>query len=140
LGGGLATLEQTVKLLTELPCWYSIIAVVASLYFGTRGVVMHRIEAERINLEIRSKEGREWKTWEIVFIRYIQDFIFNFVCSIAGFISLFLSYSLLTGLRDLSKLSAGISLLVVFLFLIGVIGVSGQLPYVILRGKWPTAK
>jgi hypothetical protein len=58
----------------------------------------------------------------------------------AGFVSLYLSIMLFNDISPDSELSTGDSLLMLLMFLIGIIGVGGQLHYVILMGKWPSAK
>lgn len=115
-------------LLTQMPCWYVIIAGLLSLYQGCRGVV----EQRRNYLD--NLAGKKWKTWEKIVILYVHDFIFRLVCTMAGFVALYVSYILAKGIFNLS-LSA--SVLLAFSFLIGVIGVGGQLHYVILMGRWP---
>jgi len=92
------------------------------------------VEARVVNAD------KQWKLWEKVMILYIHDFVFRFVCTIAGFLALYVSYHLLLKAPHIFELSAGTALLLVFSFLIGIIGVGGQLHYVILMGKWPSAK
>ena len=70
----------------------------------------------------------------------IHDFAFRFVCTMAGFIALYVSYSLVSSVSIDSEFSSGAALLLVLLFLIGVIGVGGQLHHVILFEKWPFSK
>jgi hypothetical protein len=58
----------------------------------------------------------------------------------AGFVSLYLSIVLFNEISPDNELSTGDALLMLLMFLIGIIGVGGQLHYVILMGKWPSAK
>jgi hypothetical protein len=132
--------ELSMALIKAIPNWYIAVAIAVSLYYGARGVVAHRIAADALNRKIAEEKGREWKKWEIIFVRYIQDFVFNFVCSMAGFVSLFFSYSIFTTLTNLSDIGVGTAILMIFLFLVGVIGISGQLPFLLLEGRLPSIK
>ncbi|MHC4270395.1 MAG: hypothetical protein ACYSTS_18310 [Planctomycetota bacterium] len=113
-----------------MPCWYIIIGIVWSIFQGARGVVETRL----------NNKDKEWKSWEKYIVLYIHDFAFRFICTLSGFFALYVSYSLLANTANVFKLSSGASLLLVFSFLIGVIGVGGQLHYVILIGKLPYIK
>ena len=117
------------SVLSELPCWYVTVAIVWSFYQGARGVVETRLN--------NAAKIKNWKNWEKVIVLYIHDFAFRSICTMAGFLALYFSYRLIAKVPSIFELSAGTSLLLVFSFLIGVIGVGGQLHYVILMGKWP---
>jgi hypothetical protein len=58
----------------------------------------------------------------------------------AGFITLFVANSLYESLRSTESFDTGKSLLLAFAFLFGVIGVTGQLPQLLLQGKIPYMK
>ncbi|HEY5177152.1 MAG TPA: hypothetical protein VII95_16460 [Terriglobales bacterium] len=74
---------------------FSIMAVVISVVYGIRGVAiqMHNITNENIHLK---KDGLvEWNKWQRLLVHYFQDFIYNLVGSLAGWIALYmLSYRL----------------------------------------------
>jgi hypothetical protein len=125
------------SILSEMPCWYVGLAVVASLYYGARGVLGQRIAAQLLNEELKAQKKRIWTAWEIVLVRYVQDFIFHFVCSVAGFLSLFIVVATLQCLQSIIELQAGASVILVFCFLLGLVGVCGQLPYLLLEGRFP---
>jgi hypothetical protein len=116
------------ELLKILPCTYISVAFAWSLYQGIRGAVEHHFA--------NSKKGKHFYNW---FILYIHDFSFRFVCTMAGFLCLYISYHLLTTLPNLADISSGSSAIIVFSFIVGVIGVGGQLHNVILFGKFPGA-
>jgi hypothetical protein len=70
-----------------------------------------------------------------IFVQYIQDFIYNFMSSMAGFAALLLDYSIYNSINDLSKIETGTGLFMSFLALIAIIGMSGALPRIIWQGK-----
>jgi len=124
------------NLLNQIPNWYIIIGIIWSTYQGVRGIIEHRLNYEHqlfISENQTVKTFKEWKSWEKWFILYVHDFVFRFICTISGFTALFLAYSLtFTEMKCIIPDSPG---LITFLFLIGIIGVGGQLHYVILLGK-----
>jgi hypothetical protein len=112
------------------PGWYITAGFVWSIYQGVRGAREQRLtqpEAKDTN----------WTLLDKYVIFYIHDFAFRFICTAAGFLALYVSCRLSLDVEPLRGLSPGAALLLIFSFLIGVIGVGGQLHYVILMGKWP---
>lgn len=73
-------------------------------------------------------------------VLYIHDFAFRFICTVAGFVSLYMAVVLFNEISPDSELSTGDAFLMLLLFLVGVIGAGGQLHHVILLGKRPPAK
>ena len=125
--------------LDQIPIWYILIGIIWSSYQGFRGTVEHRLYHEMQNQNnsqnIQKKEKKDWKNWEKWVVLYIHDFVFRFVCTVAGFISIYLAYHMIFN-KDCGSSSAS-EVLIVFLSIIGIIGVGGQLHYVILLGKLP---
>jgi hypothetical protein len=117
--------------LSQPQYWYFAFGVAWSLFQGVRGVV----EARLCN-----PHASAWKPWERILVLYIHDFAFRFICTLAGFLALYMSIVLFNEIDPETELSTGDSLLLVLLFLIGVIGAGGQLHYVMLMGKRPSAK
>jgi len=111
--------------------WYFAIGVVWSIFQGVRGVVETRLD---------NPQASAWKPWERIVVLYIHDFAFRFICTMAGFLSLYMSVILFNEIIPDRELSAGDSILLLLLFLIGVIGAGGQLHSVILVVKRPSAK
>jgi len=118
------------ELLNGVSCWYLVIAIAWSLYQGARGVIETRL----------NNRDKNWQAWQKVLVLDIHDFAFRFVCTMAGFLALFVSYRIAESVDLLADLSTGAAALLVFSFMIGVIGVGGQLHYIILLGKLPPAK
>jgi hypothetical protein len=117
-------------LMNQPQSWYFAIGALWSVFQGVRGVV---------ETKLTNPHARAWKPWERVVVLYIHDFVFRLVCTLAGFVSLYMSIALFNEITPDSELSIGDALLMFLTFLVGVIGVGGQLHYVILLGKWPSA-
>jgi hypothetical protein len=129
-----------VSVLQSVPCWYWVLGAIWCTYQGARGAVEHRLAHDE---KVRSGEGwldprsPQWKSWEKWVVLYIHDFAFRFICTASGFVALYASYLLGGDLDNLRRISAQCSVLLVFLLLVGLIGVGGQLHYAILLGKFP---
>jgi hypothetical protein len=117
--------------MNQLTYWYFGIGVVWSAFQGVRGVVETRLA---------NPGASSWKPWERVVVLYIHDFAFRFVCTLAGFVSLYTAIMLFNSLVPEEELSTGDVALLFVSFLVGVIGIGGQLHYVILLGRWPSTK
>jgi hypothetical protein len=114
------------------PYWYFFIAIVTSIYYGSRGPFI-QIQ----NQKSKENQKKRWSGFKLVYVLCIQDFFFNFVCSFAGFISLYLLRIMVLSLGDISKIAAGTGILMVFLALVAISGISGQLPSMLARGRFP---
>jgi len=114
------------------PTWYILIAIVFSLYYGSRGPFI-----KNHNQKIKEEEKERWLGFGLIYVLCIQDFIFNLVCGFAGFISLYLLCIMVPSLGDISKIAAGTGILMVFLALVAISGISGQLPSMLARGRFP---
>ena len=114
-------------LVTGISCWYLGVAVACGAYQGFRGAVETRLY----------NQDKKWEPWQKVVVLDIHDFVFRFVCTLAGFMALFVAYRIAITAHDLAQISTGSATLLVLSFLIGVIGVGGQLHYVVLLGKLP---
>ncbi len=70
--------------------WFFIIAGFLSIIFGIRGIFIqiHNVEIE--NKDLKDKENPEWGLWQRIFVHYFQDFVYNFVGSLAGWEALYI--------------------------------------------------
>jgi hypothetical protein len=115
--------------IAHVPCWYVVLAVAWAACQGLRGIV-----EQSLNPTVKC-----WKPWQKVVVLYIHDFFYRFVCTVAGFAALYVSYLIVTS-ADLRHLTSEAVLLLALSFIVGVIGVGGQLHYVVLMGRYPWPK
>jgi hypothetical protein len=118
--------------ITHAPWWYLSIAFVWCTYQGIRGAVEHDLGH---SLDVKGEP--KWKPWQRWLILYTHDFAFRFICTAAGFVSLYLAAILAGDTDNMRNLNSGSAALLALLFVLGIIGVGGQLHYVILMGKLP---
>jgi hypothetical protein len=69
---------------------------------------------------------------------YAHDFLLHFSCTVFGSICLFIAFTVAGS--GVSQLSTNASLLIVFLALVGLAGITGQLAVLITPGKLPLPK
>jgi hypothetical protein len=65
----------------------------------------------------------------------IADAFFYVACRASGFLALFLAVELSIRLSNPSEIALGTSVLLVFLAVYGILGVTGQLPSLIQQGR-----
>lgn len=126
------------------PCWYVIVATLLSLYQAYRGfafqwqfaIAQRQSQAQPPNASpIARLTPREVAS--IVILRCLADTLLYLVTTAAGFVALFLAYRILAVTQSIQELSGGAATVFVFLTLIGVLGVTGQLPHLLQQGKFP---
>jgi hypothetical protein len=122
--------------LDEAPLWYWVIGSAFSAYYAYRGAVGNWFAQKQANTD--RPEGNRLPSWVIISVYCPHDGLFHFVCAIAGFVVLFVGQGLYGSLAADASIDAGRSVLLVFCCLFGLLGVTGQLPQLILQGKLPT--
>jgi hypothetical protein len=102
--------------LGHIPCWYLVIAFFWSAYQGYRGfAIQFRIGHAGIT-------GRE-RIWVLC----VADMVTFFVCTFSGFVALFAFYRLAWPERS-SAPTEGSNVLLIFLLLYSMAGITGKLP------------
>ena len=76
------------KLLSQIPCWYYIIGITWSAYQGFRGV---REQCLNFRWRVRQQQQAYWEPFDQYIVLYIHDFAFRFICTLAGFLALYVS-------------------------------------------------
>jgi len=122
----------------QIPSWYFVVALAFSCYYAYRGYMGNWI-AQRAENEKRAEALRLSKS-TIVSIFCVHDMLFHFFCSLAGFLALSIARILYHALVARPEFDTGRSVLLVFAFVFGFVGATGQLPQLILQGKVPGLK
>lgn len=123
-------------LISRMPVWYCVVAILFSCYYAYRGYVGNWVTFVQKNETIPDGK-RKYAKWEVVSVYCLHDMIFHFVCSMAGFLTLEVACTLSESVVVGQGSDVGKSILLVFCFLFGVVGVTGQLPSLIQQGKLP---
>jgi len=128
----------------DISCLFIVIGLVISVYHGYRGYVLQgwTAQTQKHDKEQQAIKERTTFKWfmsrrETIEVRYAYDALFYFFCSIAGFAALWLAKSIFNALPNINDIPGGTGALLVFLVVLGLLGVIGQLPYLIQLGKLP---
>lgn len=129
--------EGNVSALNSMPLWYDVLLLSASAYQAWRGWRFQAIFTEDQNRKAERSESKEhlWTKAEKYLLRCLADALFYFVCCSSGFIALFVLWTISADLQPVNQISAGAAAVLVSLTVYGVLGVSGQLPHLLLQGK-----
>ena len=119
--------------LTQIPKWYIIVATIFSLYYGWRGghanySMLAGIKDDKNVVNIQVKYLSKTK---IFLIYSLHDFISHVLCSLSGFLALYILSQCL-----IIKTTAD-SIFEVFLSLYSIVGVTDLLPQLLPQGKFP---
>ena len=122
--------------------WYWLVGLVISGYQAARGVVF---QLQHARAQKKAQKDEDPSTFalgaqtecEIWWLRAIADGLLYFLSTLAGFVSLLLAYRILDRAPSVEGISVGAATVFIFLALVGVLGVTGQLPHLLQQGKWP---
>ena len=118
--------------LSDIPCWYVLLAAVFAVFHAVRGAIGQRyLGMEKIAQKIP-------RLWQQIVVVYIHDALVHVLCTILGFASLLVAFRI--GKTGLLEMPISASLLFVFLLLFGLAGVTGQLAVLLVSGKLPWPK
>ena len=118
------------NILIEMPSWYLIMLILFSLYYSIRGIMEQ--------IFINANSPLSWFQKFMIF--YVQEFLFKFILTVSGFLSLFIANHIFSSLKSINDIGAGTAILLIFLIVWGLTGISGYLTFLILSGKFPTIK
>jgi len=118
---------SVIDILLKMPCLYIATMIVFTLYYTIRGVLYFKVFGTT-----------GLSRTEKVIIEYIQEVLFKVIITISSFISLYISIYILSLQKEpFNEISAGTAALIIFLFIWGIIGISGYLTHLITVGKLP---
>jgi hypothetical protein len=121
------------NLIVSMPCWYWTALVILSLFYAYRAII-------EINVRIKNKLEPEMTITERIIVRDIQEILFKIFFTASGFISLFVANHIFYSLKSFNEIGVGTAILLIFLLIWGVSGVSGYLTYLIIKGIFPGFK
>lgn len=121
------------------PYLFWTVGAILSGYQGWRGILIqrHHVDNENIGLQAQAPALQPWSLGEQVVVHRVHDFIFNFVCSFAGFIAFYLISTLLPESADFIRMETGAGIVIGFLSILALAGISGVLPPLLMLGKLP---
>jgi len=121
-----------IDVVVTMPRWYLVMLIIFSLYYAVRGI-MYEEKA------LTAAKTPYSKTQKIVIV-YIQEFLFKVIFTASSFLALLIANYVFLSLGSLQNISAGTAVLLIFLIVWGITGVSGYLTFLIISGKFPIPK
>ncbi|MCK4423167.1 MAG: hypothetical protein KAV18_03770 [Candidatus Omnitrophica bacterium] len=119
-----------IDILMKMPWWYVLIIIVFSLYYAIRGIM---------DLKIRESGNTLSKTEKWV-IHYIQEFLFKVIVTMSSFVALSTANYIFSSLKSVNDIGAGTAVLLIFLIIWGICGISGYLTFLIVSRRFPAMK
>jgi len=115
-------------IIMKIPSWYLFIMILFSLFYAIRGVMseMKRYERDE-NLSVLFK----------VIYAYIQEILFKIIFTASGFIALLFVNYIFSSMKSINEIGVGTAIILIFLIIWGISGISGYLPFLIVSGKFP---
>jgi hypothetical protein len=113
------------NIITNMPCLYKIILVMVSVYWAIHGVTYTKVYGDK-SLSLTQR----------IIIEYIQEVVFKIVITVSGFIALLIVNDIFISLKSINDIGTGTAVLLIFLILWGILGISGWLPHLIVTGKF----
>ena len=128
-------MSHLLKLSLSYPMIFCLLALMVSTYQGVRGILIQRHNIQNDNILKRNQSLALWTLSETIYVHRIHDFLFNFVCTMAGFVAWHVETLFLNRIADWSTIGAGTGIFLVFLSLVALAGVAGVLPPILLFGN-----
>ena len=118
------------SILIEIPYWYFLMLILFSLYYSIRGIMEQKF--------INANSPLNWLQKLMIF--YVQEFLFKFILTASGFLSLFVANHIFSSLKSINDIGAGTAILLIFLIVWGLTGITGYLTFLLVSGKFPAIK
>lgn len=115
-------------IILKMPWWYFLSMILFSLYYAIRGVMS----------EVHKYAGEEGFSLIFKFIyAYIQEFLFKAIFTASGFFALLIVNHIFSTVKSINEIGIGTAIILVFLIIWGISGISGYLTYLVVSGKFP---
>ena len=128
-------MTQFLKWSLDWPVSFWSIALLFSVYQGIRGVLIQRHNVRNENTLKQKQSLTPWTLAETVYVHRTHDFVFNFVCTLAGFVAWHIEVLFFNRIENWAAINAGTGIFLVFLAVVALSGIAGVLPPILLLGK-----
>jgi hypothetical protein len=116
------------------PCCFYMTVLLFVVFHVGRGMIgqTYRVADNPFNPTSCNSTGKRMARWQAIWLLYVHDILLHVCCTVFGFLCLLLAYRLA---HNGSELSAAL----VFLALVGLAGITGQLAVMLSLGKFPSS-
>jgi hypothetical protein len=116
------------NIIQNTPWWYWGIMIVLSFYYAYRGLL-----SEMHKYALKHDVSRHFK----IVYAYIQEILFKLITTASSFTALLIANELFSSLDSINDIGVGTAIILIFLFIWGVMGITGYLTYLVVSGKLP---
>jgi hypothetical protein len=125
--------------LLRFPCWYSLVTLVFVVFHVGRGMIgqtyLNSANPSNPNYQgPTNPKAKSMERWQARWLFYVHDALLHICCTIFGFFCLLLAYRLVETGDGAAELAG-----LVFLALVGLAGITGQLAVMLSLGKFPSS-
>jgi hypothetical protein len=112
----------------RMPWWYFLIMILFSLFYAIRGLMS----------EMRKYAGQEdmSRAFKVIYA-YIQEILFKLIFTASSFVALLMVNYIFSRVKSINEIGVGTAILLVFLIIWGISGISGYLTLLVVSGKLP---
>ena len=115
-------------IILKMPWWYFLIMILFSLYYAIRGLMS----------EMQRYAGVEGLSpaFKVIYA-YIQEILFKIIFTASSFIALLMVNYIFSMVKSINEIGIGTAIILIFLIIWGISGISGYLTYLVVSGKFP---
>ena len=115
-------------IILKMPWWYLLVMILFSLYYAIRGLMS----------EVQRYAGAEGLSpaFKVIYA-YIQEILFKTIFTVSGFIALLVANYIFATMKSINEIGIGTAVILIFLIIWGISGISGYLTYLVVSGKFP---
>ena len=115
-------------IILKMPCWYFLIMILFSLFYAIRGLMAE--------MQKYAKEESLSPAFKAIYA-YIQEILFKIIFTASGFIALLMVNYIFSSVKSINEIGVGTAIILIFLIIWGISGISGYLTYLVVSGKFP---
>ncbi|MGA2318875.1 MAG: hypothetical protein ABSG71_21205 [Thermodesulfobacteriota bacterium] len=116
------------EIIMKMPCWYFLIMILFSLFYAIRGLMSE--------MKKYAEDESLSRAFKVIYA-YIQEILFKIIFTVSGFIALLIVNYIFSSVKSINEIGVGTAIILIFLIIWGISGISGYLTYLIVSGKFP---
>jgi stalled ribosome rescue protein Dom34 len=116
------------EIIMKMPCWYFLIMILFSLFYAIRGLMSE--------MKKYAEDESLSRAFKVIYA-YIQEILFKIIFTASGFIALLIVNYIFSSVKSINEIGVGTAIILIFLIIWGISGISGYLTYLIVSGKFP---
>ena len=115
-------------IILKMPWWYFLIMILFSLFYAIRGLMSE--------MKKYAKDESLSRAFKVIYA-YIQEILFKLIFTASSFIALLMVNYIFSTVKSINEIGVGTAILLIFLIIWGISGISGYLTLLVVSGKLP---